>query len=122
MDHGGEMMTDEEMAEMPHDDSDGHHEENADDQEADHDDDEEAHEDEGDAVEDDHEAEAGHEEEGHDAEEGHAVEDAVLVLGPGETGTLVFTFPENDHDFTAAVCLIPGHYEAGMATDLQYSA
>jgi uncharacterized cupredoxin-like copper-binding protein len=85
-------MTDEEMADMPHDDSDGHHDE-----------------------ETDHEAE-----EGQNAEEGHAVEDAVLVLGPGETGTLVFTFPENVHDFTAAVCLIPGHYEAGMATDLGY--
>lgn len=54
----------------------------------------------------------------HEAE----AEDAVLVLAAGETGTLVFTFPDNDHDYTAAVCLIPGHYEAGMATDLSYQA
>jgi uncharacterized cupredoxin-like copper-binding protein len=49
-------------------------------------------------------------------------EDVVLVLAAGETGTLVFTFPENDHDYTSVVCLIPGHYEAGMATDFSYSA
>lgn len=66
--------------------------------------------------------------EGDDAEdgddhgdEGHEAEDAVLVLGAGETGTLVFTFPDNDHDYTSAVCLIPGHHEAGMAVNLQYS-
>ena len=108
MDHEDGEMTDEEMAEM---------------------DDSEAHEDDGHAHETDevHEEkgpddEAVHEEQSDAAEGGHAVEDAVLILGPGETGTLVFTFPENDHDFTAAVCLIPGHYEAGMATDLGYDA
>ena len=58
----------------------------------------------------------------HDEGDDHAVADAVLVLGAGETGTLVFTFPDNDHDFTAAVCLLPGHYEAGMATDLTVDA
>ncbi|MDK1017397.1 MAG: copper-binding protein, partial [Actinomycetota bacterium] len=49
-------------------------------------------------------------------------EDVVLVLAAGETGTLVFTFPENDHDYTAIVCLIPGHYEAGMTTDIAFGA
>jgi uncharacterized cupredoxin-like copper-binding protein len=73
-------------------------------------------------VEDAHEDEDVHEEEdAHEDEAVHEVEDAALTLGAGETGTLVFTFPDNDHDFTAAVCLIPGHYEAGMAADLQYA-
>ncbi|MCL1601572.1 MAG: plastocyanin/azurin family copper-binding protein [Actinomycetia bacterium] len=58
-----------------------------------------------------------------DAEADHdeaEAEDAVLILAAGETGTLTFTFPDNDQDYTAAVCLIPGHYEAGMATDLSF--
>ena len=59
-----------------------------------------------------------HEDDGH----GEEAEDAVLILEAGETGTLVFTFPDNDHDYTAAVCLIPGHYEAGMKTDLAVEA
>lgn len=72
-----------------------------DDEEADHDDAEGAHD---------------------DDESGDEAEDIVLVLGAGETGTIVFTFPDNDHDFTAVVCLIPGHYEAGMAVDLAYTS
>ena len=48
--------------------------------------------------------------------------DVVLVLAAGETVPLVFTFPENDHDYTAIVCLIPGHYEAGMTTDIAFGA
>ncbi len=88
-----------------HDDSAMSDEEMAamDDEEADHDDAEGAHDDD----------EAGH---------GDEAEDIVLVLGAGETGTIVFTFPENDHDYTAVVCLIPGHYEAGMAVDLAYTS
>ncbi len=74
-----------------------------DDEEADHDDAEGAHDDE----------EAGHDD---------GAEDIVLVLAAGESGTIVFTFPENDHDYTAVVCLIPGHYEAGMAVDLAYTS
>ena len=34
----------------------------------------------------------------------------------------MFTFLDNDHDYTAAVCFIPGHYESGMATDLSFKA
>ena len=53
----------------------------------------------------------------HDAE----AKDLVLLLAGGETGTIVFTFPDNDHDYTAVVCLIPGHYEAGMEASVEYS-
>lgn len=57
-----------------------------------------------------------------EAEHDDEADDVVLNLAAGETGTLVFTVPDNDHDYTAAICLIPGHYEAGMATDLSYQA
>ncbi len=96
-DHDDAAMSDEEMAAM-------------DDEEADHDDAEGAHDDDEAAHDDD---EASHDD---------GAEDIVLVLGAGETGTIVFTFPENDHDYTAVVCLIPGHYEAGMAVDLAYTS
>jgi uncharacterized cupredoxin-like copper-binding protein len=68
----------------------------------------------------DDDAEAPHD----DADDSQAsgADDVVLVLAAGETGTLVFTVPDNDHDYTAAVCLIPGHFEAGMKTDLSYNA
>lgn len=133
-DHDEGTMSDEEMAAMDddetehmdddeadHDDSDGHHDDEAnhmDDDEAEHDDDEAEHDD--DEVDHD-EAESDHndDEASHD---GEGAQDVTLVLAAGETGTLVFTFPDNDHDYTAAVCLIPGHYEAGMATDLAYGA
>ncbi|GMR01704.1 MAG: hypothetical protein BMS9Abin20_0023 [Acidimicrobiia bacterium] len=49
-------------------------------------------------------------------------EDAILLLEPGKSGTIVFTFPANDADYALAVCLVPGHYEAGMFTDVAYSA
>jgi uncharacterized cupredoxin-like copper-binding protein len=108
-DHGEDSMTDEEMAAMDETMEDGHVDEVPHDAEE--------------AVEEDgHVDEVPHDAEEAVEEEAHEVDDAVLVLGPGETGTLVFTFPANDHDFTAAVCLIPGHYEAGMATDLSYQA
>lgn len=54
--------------------------------------------------------------------DGEEAVDAVLILEAGATGTLIFTFPDNDHDYTAAVCLIPGHYEAGMKQDLGVDA
>ncbi len=91
--HEEGAMTDEEMAAM---------DDEMDNEDADHDDEEADHDDEG--------------------MEAMAAEDVVLVVPAGETATIVFTFPENDHDFTAAVCLIPGHYEAGMSTDLSYNA
>ncbi|MEE8485831.1 MAG: plastocyanin/azurin family copper-binding protein [Acidimicrobiia bacterium] len=76
-----------------------------------HDDHDEASDDDDESAHDDDEA-------AHEA----GAEDVVLVLAAGETGTLVFTFPENDHDYTAIVCLIPGHYEAGMTTDIAFGA
>jgi uncharacterized cupredoxin-like copper-binding protein len=128
-DHDEGTMSDEEMAAMDddeaeHDNSDGHHDDEADhdDDEADHDDDEADHDDD-EADHDDDEADHDDDEADHDeAEADHdgQAQDATLVLAAGETGTLIFSFPDNDHDYTAAVCLIPGHYEAGMATDLAY--
>jgi uncharacterized cupredoxin-like copper-binding protein len=106
-----DAATDDEEAD--HDDAEGAH----DDEEADHDDAEGAHDDE-EADHDDAEGAHDDEEAGHD----DGAEDVVLVLGAGESGTIVFTFPENDHDYTAVVCLIPGHYEAGMAVDLSYTS
>jgi len=53
------------------------------------------------------------------ADEGEP-EDAILLLTGGESGTMTFTFPDNAEDYTVAVCLVPGHYDAGMATDLPY--
>ncbi len=103
-DHDDAAMSDEEMAAM-------------DDEEADHDDAEGAHDDDEAAHDDD---EAAHDDD--EAAHGDGAEDIVLALGAGESGTIVFTFPENDHDYTAVVCLIPGHYEAGMAIDLSYTS
>lgn len=55
----------------------------------------------------------GHEEHmGHDM--GDMGETPMLVLQPGETATLTVTFPDDPTAFTRFVCLIPGHYEAGM--------
>jgi len=68
---------------------------------------------------------AGHEDEAHEENaEGDApeTEDIVVILAAGESTTLTFTFPDNAHDYTAIVCLIPGHYEAGMATDISYDS
>ncbi|MEN8040080.1 MAG: plastocyanin/azurin family copper-binding protein [Actinomycetota bacterium] len=66
----------------------------------------------------------GHADDDHDDEADHddGADDVVVVLNAGEIETLVFTFPDNDQDYTIIACLIPGHYEAGMATDLNYRA
>lgn len=95
-----ETMTDDEMAEM---------EEAADEHDETMNDDEMA------AMEDPADE---HEED----EAGHEVDDVVLTVAAGETSTMVFTFPDNGADYTAAVCLIPGHYEAGMTADLSLGA
>jgi len=57
-----------------------------------------------------------------DHAEAPEAEDVILFLEPGESGTLVFHFPEIGGDYTVAVCLVPGHYEAGMATGLSFAA
>ena len=49
------------------------------------------------------------------------MEQPMLVLPPGETMTLTVTFPEDTTLFTHFVCLIPGHYEAGMVGEIVYS-
>lgn len=64
----------------------------------------------------------GHED--HESTEGDHDEEAEteLVLDAGETGTLVVTFPEDTTIFTEVACLLPGHYEAGMRSAIEYSA
>jgi uncharacterized cupredoxin-like copper-binding protein len=57
-----------------------------------------------------HDAVDGHMEGGHDEHSQMAMTDK-LVLDPGEQGELTVTIGD---DFYLAVCLIPGHYEAGM--------
>ncbi|MCL1592772.1 MAG: hypothetical protein M3132_00290 [Actinomycetia bacterium] len=72
-----------------------------------------------DAAETEDHDEAGAEGEGHDEVE---AEDVFIELGAGESGSFVFTFPENTDDYTVGACLVPGHYEAGMFTGLGYNA
>ncbi len=40
-----------------------------------------------------------------------------IIVGPGQTGELTFTFPESGA--TLAGCHIPGHYPAGMKADIK---
>ena len=56
----------------------------------------------------DHGDEGGHHEDG----------DVILLVDPGETGTIVVTFPEDTSLYTEVACLLPGHYEAGMHVPL----
>jgi len=68
----------------------------------------------------------GHEDEDHDENteaDAPEAEDISVILAAGESMTVTFTFPEdNTDDYTVIACLIPGHYEAGMATDIIYDA
>jgi uncharacterized cupredoxin-like copper-binding protein len=43
--------------------------------------------------------------------------EAKITIAPGQTETLIVTFDDPEEQ-TLAVCLIPGHYEAGMTTSL----
>lgn len=52
----------------------------------------------------------------------HENGDVVLTLEAGESGTMVVTFPDDVETFTQVACLLPGHYEAGMYSELAYSA
>ena len=64
---------------------------------------------------------AEHLEGGHDGHDESAMdmdEGLKLELAPGETGELTVTF---DGEFERVVCLIPGHYEAGMEMEVVYS-
>ena len=38
-----------------------------------------------------------------------------------ETTELVVVFPEDTSLYTEIACLLPGHYEAGMKGDIEYS-
>ncbi len=55
---------------------------------------------------------------GHEHSADHAgTSESKLVLEPGETGELMVTF---DGEVDEIVCLIPGHYEAGMLMEINY--
>jgi uncharacterized cupredoxin-like copper-binding protein len=45
----------------------------------------------------------------------------VPTIPVGQTMTLTVTFPDDPTELTRFVCLIPGHYEAGMVGDIIYS-
>lgn len=59
----------------------------------------------------------------HDAEGGHHEDiDIVLLVQPGESGDVTFTFPEDTNLFNEIACLLPGHYEAGMKGSIIYAS
>ncbi len=62
---------------------------------------------------------SGHE--GHMDDGAEAEGDIVLLLEAGETSTITVTFPDGTSLFTQLACLIPGHYEAGMRTEIAYT-
>ena len=65
---------------------------------------------------------ASHEHGGHgDGGDHHEDADIVLELEAGATGEVTVTFPEDTTIFTDVVCLLPGHFEAGMKGDLAYA-
>lgn len=52
---------------------------------------------------------------GHDGGHGSSAHDpGVVVVEPGETKSLEWTFAGDPDGPTIVACLIPGHYEAGM--------
>ena len=58
----------------------------------------------------------------HHVAEGHAdhsdgMEPGVMLVDPGQSGSMLVTFHEAG-EFDMIACLIPTHYEAGMATEL----
>lgn len=58
----------------------------------------------------------------HHVAEGHAdhsdgMEPGVMLVDPGQSGSMLVTFHEAG-EFDMIACLIPAHYEAGMATEL----
>lgn len=65
---------------------------------------------------DDHDDDAAAEEAGHEE-----TADMFLHLEAGASGEITVTFPMDMTLFTEVACLIPGHYEAGMAADLEYN-
>lgn len=69
----------------------------------------------------------GHSDHGTDEAADHNGDDAVetseveVTVAAGETVELEVTFPEDTSTFTEFVCLISGHYEAGMHGQIQYN-
>lgn len=55
-----------------------------------------------------------------DIEHEEEAEKLKLVLAPGATGELTVTF-EDTSTLTKIVCLIPGHYEAGMEAGITFA-
>ncbi len=61
---------------------------------------------------------AGHESHGDDAAAGEPDHgEVILLVAPGETGTITVNF-DHDADFELMACMLPGHYEAGMHAPL----
>ena len=60
----------------------------------------------------------GHEGNHDDEHESGEAEEFEITLGAGETGELVVTFGEAQELFF--VCLLPGHYEAGMVGEFDF--
>jgi uncharacterized cupredoxin-like copper-binding protein len=55
------------------------------------------------------------------AGEHHEGGDAMLLVEPGETGSITVTFGEDTTLYSEVACLIPGHYEAGMKAPMRLS-
>lgn len=60
----------------------------------------------------------------HEDDQGHHMEggDVTLTVAAGDTGEIEVTFPNDTTIYTEIVCLIPGHYEAGMKGKLTYES
>lgn len=66
---------------------------------------------------------AGHADHDDEAAGGHHEGgDVVLLVEPGETGSITVTFGEDTTLYSEVACLIPGHYEAGMKAPMRLSA
>ena len=65
---------------------------------------------------------AGHADHDDQATDGHHESgDVVLLVEPGETGSIIVTFGEDTTLYSEVACLIPGHYEAGMKAPMLLS-
>lgn len=64
---------------------------------------------------------AGHED--HGDEEGHhgSTGDVVIVIPAGTSQTIDVTLPNDTETYTMLVCLLPGHYEAGMSVPIDFN-
>jgi len=55
---------------------------------------------------------------GHDDHHGDEAQETLVLVQPGEVGDLTITF-EPGVEYELVACLLPDHYEAGMAADLE---